>query len=132
MSYNQQNIFQFENTPVFNTNTTHPLIPNSQEYIYYKKYVSIHSEDRNMIKYPESSDFEFELPEDVYNVATLRLVSWTFPANYNTFSILNSNVTMTFQISNPYNPGEFNYSDPLYNKIFECLYYNIGKNFIPL
>ena len=130
MSYNQQNIFQFENTPVFNTNTTHPLIPNSQEYIYYKKYVSIHSEDRNMIKYPESSDFEFELPEDVYNVATLRLVSWTFPANYNTFSILNSNVTMTFQISNPYNPGEFNYSDPLYNKIFECLYYNIGKNFI--
>jgi len=126
----QQNVFQYDNTQVFNTNTSHPLIPNSQEYIYYRKYVSIHSEDRNMLKYPESSDFEFELPEDLCNVVTLRLASWTFPANYNTFSILNGNVTMTFQISNPYNPGEFSYTDPLYNKIFECLYYNIGKNFI--
>jgi hypothetical protein len=125
----QQNIFDYENTPVFNTNTSHPLIPNSQEYIYYKKYVSVHSEDRNMLKYPESSEFEFELPEDLCNVVTLRLVSWTFPSNYNTFSILNLNVTMTFQISNPYNPGEFSYTDPLYNKIFEALYYNIGNDF---
>ena len=61
-TYNKNN-FQYENTPVFNTNTSHPLIPNSQEYIYYKKYVSVHSEDRNMLKYPESSDFEFELHE---------------------------------------------------------------------
>uniref|UniRef100_A0A6C0AQX5 Uncharacterized protein n=1 Tax=viral metagenome TaxID=1070528 RepID=A0A6C0AQX5_9ZZZZ len=125
----QQNIFQYDNTPVFNTNTSHPLIPNSQEFIYYRKYVSIHSEDRNILKYPESSDFEFELPEDLCNVATLRLSSWTFPANYNTFSILNGNITMSFQINKPYNPGEFNYTDPLYNKIFECLYYNIGKDF---
>jgi len=124
-----QNTFEYENTPVFNTNTSHPLIPNSQEYIYYRKYVSVHSEDRNMLKYPESSEFEFELPEDLCNVAALRLSSWTFPSNYNTFSILNLNVTMTFQISNPYNPGEFNYTDPLYNKIFEALYYNIGNNF---
>ena len=127
-TYNKNN-FQYENTPVFNTNTSHPLIPNSQEYIYYKKYVSVHSEDRNMIKYPESSEFEFELPEDLCNVVTLRLTSWTFPSNYNTFSILNGNVTMTFQISNPYNPGEFSYTDPLYNKIFEALYYNIGNDF---
>ena len=35
-TYNKNN-FQYENTPVFNTNTSHPLIPNSQEYIYYKK-----------------------------------------------------------------------------------------------
>jgi hypothetical protein len=69
------------------------------------------------------------LPEDLCNVVTLRLVSWTFPSNYNTFSILNLNVTMTFQISNPYNPGEFSYTDPLYNKIFEALYYNIGNDF---
>ena len=80
----------------FNTNTSHPLIPSSQEYIYYKKYVSIHSEDRNTLKYPRSSEFEIELPEDILNVAALRLVSWTFPANYNTFSVLNDNVAMTF------------------------------------
>ena len=129
LNMRQQNIFQFENTPVFNTNTSHPLIPNSQDYIYYRKYVSVHSEDRNMLKYPDSCEFEFELPEDLCNVVTLRLSSWTFPSNYNTFSLLNGNITMTFQISKPYNPGEFNSTNPLYNKIFECLYYNIGNDF---
>jgi len=118
------------NTHVFNTNNSHPLIPNSQEYIYYKKYVSVHSEDRNMIKYPSSTDFEFELPEDLLNVVTLKLVNWSFPSNYNTFSLLNSNLTMTFKINNPYNPGEHSYSDPLYNKIFECLYYSADEDFI--
>ena len=93
------NSFFDQKSNVFNTNTSHPLIPNSQEYIYYRKYVSVHSEDRNMLKFPESTSFEFELPEDVCNVATLRLANWTFPANYNTFSILNSNVSMTFQIN---------------------------------
>ena len=77
----------FSTSRVFNTNTSHPLIPNTQEYIYYKKYVSIHSEDRNMLKYPSSSEFEIEMPEDLLNVVALRLVSWTFPSNYNTFSI---------------------------------------------
>ena len=124
------NSFFDQKSNVFNTNTSHPLIPNSQEYIYYRKYVSVHSEDRNMLKFPESTSFEFELPEDVCNVATLRLANWTFPANYNTFSILNSNVSMTFQINKPYNPGEFGHTNPLYNKVFEFLYYNIGKDFI--
>jgi len=114
----------------FNVNTSHPLIPNSQEYIYYKKYVSVHSEDRNILKYPSSSNFEFELPEDLLNVVTLRLTDWSFPSNYNTFSVLNSNVTMTFKITNPYNPGEHSFSDTLYNKIFECLYYSADKDFI--
>ena len=27
----------------YNVNTNHPIIPNSQEYMYYKKYISIHS-----------------------------------------------------------------------------------------
>jgi hypothetical protein len=112
------------------SNSSHPLIENSQEYIYYKKYVSIHSEDRNMIKYPSSTDFIIDLPEELLNVASLRLSSWTFPSNYNTFSVLNSNITMTFQINNPYNPGEHNFSDSLYEKIFEALYYHTGKDFI--
>ncbi len=90
---------------VFNTNTSHPLIPNSQDYIYYKKYVSIHSEDRNVLKYPDAAEFEIELPEDMLNVVSLRLVSWTFPANYDTFSTLNQNITMSFQINEPYNPN---------------------------
>jgi hypothetical protein len=79
------------NPNVFNVNTNHPLIPNSQEYIYYKKYVSIHSEDRDMVKYPNASEFEIEIPEDLLNVCSLRLVNWTFPANYSTFSSISNN-----------------------------------------
>ena len=107
---------------VFNVNQTHPLIPNSQNYTYYNKYVSIHSEDRDYIKYPNSTLFEIELPEDYLNVSTVRLANWTFPANYNTFSPNNSNITMTFQINNPYNPGEHEYNNDLQNAIFVALY----------
>lgn len=115
--------------PVFNVNQTHPLIPNSQNYTYYKKYVSIHSEDRDYIKYPNSASFEIELPEDYLNVSTIKLSNWSFPANYNTFTPLNSNVSMTFIINNIYNPGEHELSDPLQNAIFEALYNYSTKNY---
>jgi hypothetical protein len=110
------------NSRIYNANTTHPLIQNAQEYIFYKKYVSIHSEDRDMLKYPTASDFEIELPEDFLNVASLRLYDWGFPCNYDTFSNLFNNVTMTFKINNPYNPNINNLSDLLAQKIFECLF----------
>ena len=113
----------------FNTQTNHPLIPNSQDYLFYKKYVSIHSEDRNILKYPNSSEFEIELPEDLINVMTLRLVQWTFPSNYNTFSILNGNVGMTFKINKPYNPNENGVTDLLTQKVFEFLYLNQNNNY---
>jgi hypothetical protein len=106
-----------------NIHTNHPLIPNSQEYIYYKKFISIHSEDRDMLKYPNSNQFEIDMPEDILNVVSLRLSDWTFPANYNTFSLLASNITMTFRINQPYNPGANGYSNLLQEKIFEALYY---------
>jgi|LakMenE01Jun11ns_1017448.scaffolds.fasta_scaffold9946744_2 hypothetical protein len=114
---------------MYNVNKTHPLIPNSQNYTSYKKYVSIHSEDRDFIKYPSSSSFEIELPEDYLNVSTVRLVDWTFPANYSTFSPLTSNITMTFLINNPYNPGEHEFSDALQEAIFTALYNNKNNNY---
>ena len=109
---------------VYNVNTNHPLTPNSQEYIYYKKYVSIHSEDRDFVKYPESGQFEIELPEDYLNVASVRLVQWTFPANYNVYSAINQNISMTFKINAPYNPGENSISDIYNERIFEALWLN--------
>lgn len=107
---------------VFNTNTSHPLIPSSQEYVYYKKFVSIHSEDRDMLRYPSSSDFEIELPEDYLNVSSLKLVQWTFPANYNTFSGLQGNILLAFRITNPYNPAAFGEADDYNYRIFEALF----------
>jgi len=121
------NIPSFNN---LNSSTNHPLIHNSNEYSLYKKYVSIHSEDRDPIKYTNSSSFEIELPEDIINVVSVRLSSWTFPANYNTFSIYNGNIAMTFKIENPYNPGEHMLNDPLQNAIFEALYANIANQYV--
>jgi len=112
----------------FNVNTSHPLIPSAQNFYVYRKFVSIHSEDRNIINYPRSSEFEIELPEDITNVFTARLVTWTFPSNYYTFSSTNGNVTMTFKINEPYNPNKNGLADPLQQAIFEALYYNAANN----
>jgi len=114
----------------FNVNTSHPLIPSAQNFYVYRKFVSIHSEDRNIINYPRSSEFEIELPEDITNVFTARLVTWTFPSNYYTFSSTNGNVTMTFKINEPYNPNKNGLADPLQQAIFEALYYNAANNYL--
>jgi len=123
--------FQFPSnmSKVYNVNTNHPLIQNEQQYISYNKFVSIHSEDRDIIKYPLSSTFEIELPEDITNVASVRLTNWTFPSNYDTFSSSNSNITMTFKIT-PFNPSTYGYSIPLYDEIFKCLFLNQDNNFV--
>ncbi len=107
---------------LFNVSQNHPLIPNSQEYMIYKKYVSIHSEDRDITKFPNSSEFEIELPQDYLNVSTVKLSTWTFPANYNTFAALLSNITLYFQFDNIYNPGEHGLVSPLQDAIFSALY----------
>jgi hypothetical protein len=106
----------------YNVNTSHPIIPNSQQYILYNKYISIHSEDRDILKFPNSSQFEIELPEDLLNVATIKLLHWTFPANYNTFSLLNANVTFAFKITNPYNSAQFGSTSELDYRIYEALF----------
>jgi hypothetical protein len=113
----------------FNVNTSHPLIPNEQQYILYKKYISIHSEDRDSIKYPNASSFEIEMPEDILNILSVKLVNWSFPSNYNTFSPTYSNVTMTFKINNPFNPSDQGYSIPLYDAIFNALFLNKSNNY---
>lgn len=122
--------FNFPVPSMLNTNQTHPLIPNSQEYIYYKKYVSIHSQDRDMTKYPNASQFDIELPEDYLNVITVKLSNWTFPSCYYLFSCSYNNITMTFKITQSYNPGEFGVLDTYQEAIFQAIYYNQENNYI--
>lgn len=113
----------------FDLNNNHPLIPNSNQYFFERKFVSINSEDRDMIKYPNASEFEIELPQDYLNVQSVKLYSWSFPANYNVFSIDLQNVFMSFKITEPYNPGAHGVADPLINAIFAGLYANKDKNY---
>jgi hypothetical protein len=115
--------FYNNNNTYSNTNQNHPLQQNSQNFLSYKKYVSIHSEDRDAISFPNSSEFEIELPEDIINISTMKLSEWSFPSNYDTFSRLNSNITMMFNFNTLYDPNNNKY--PLETGIFTALnYYN--------
>jgi hypothetical protein len=121
----QEYFTQFKN---YNVEQGHPIQINNQEYMFYKKYISIHSEDRNIQKYPDSSEFEIEMPEDLLNVATIKLVQWTFPANYNTFSFNQNNILLSFKVDNPANPGSLGILDIYNERIFQALWYNKDKN----
>jgi len=105
-----------------NTSTNHPIIENAQEYTVEKKYVSIHSEDRNMLKFPNPSDFEIELPQDYNNVSTVKLSSWSFPSNFDLISPINQNNVMTFHFVDLYNPNIIgNTSNELQKLIYKYL-----------
>jgi hypothetical protein len=108
----------------YSLNNNHPLIPNANQYFFDKKYVSIHSEDRDVLKYPNSAEFEIQLPEDLLNIVSVRLSTWSFPSNYNVFSVKNTNVVMFFKFIRLYNPGEIPIGDPLLEAIFAGLYNN--------
>jgi hypothetical protein len=113
----------------YNVNNNHPLITNSQDYALIKKYVSIHSEDRDFLKYPNASQFEIELPEDLLNVSTVKVSDWQLPLTFNVFSKFYSNITMTFKINNPINPSTFGPSSALENAIYEALNNNKDNNY---
>ena len=114
----------------YDLNDNHPIIPNSNQYFSEKKYVSIHSEDRDIIKFRNPSFFEIELPQDYLNVQSVRLKSWSFPANYSVFSTETNNVYMIFKFIKLYNPAEHSFPDPLTQAIFAGLYYNLDHEYI--
>lgn len=94
-------------------NTNQPIINNSREYLFTKKYLSIHSEDRDIARFPISSQFDIELPQEYMNVVKVQLVEWSFPSNYYTFSAVAKNLLMSFQISDPYDAAANGVTDEL-------------------
>lgn len=82
--------------------TNYPLLNNSHDFLFTKKFLSIHSEDRDIPKFPLASKFDIELPQEYVNVVKVKLVEWSFPSNYYTFSKTLRNLYMAFQISEPY------------------------------
>jgi hypothetical protein len=104
---------------VFNN---HPLIKNSNQYFLEKKYISISSEDRDITKYPDPSEFEMLLPQEYLNIVSAKLYSWSFPANYNVFSGSYYNIFISFKMVKLYNPGEHDVSNALLEGIFAALH----------
>lgn len=82
----------------YNVSNSNPLIPRQQTYMLDRKLVTIHSEDRDIKKYPESNKFSIQLPVTLENVQSVRLVECTFPINYYVFSRQYQNTKLTFTI----------------------------------
>ena len=76
----------------------HPLIPREQKFSIDRKLLTVHSEDRDISKWPNANHFELQLPQTYTNVETIALVEYNFPVYYNTFSSQNQNTIMTFSV----------------------------------
>jgi len=110
--------------------TNYPLIPNAKQYFIENKYISIHSEDRDYSKFPNSSEFELTFPQHYENIVSARLYNWSFPSNYNVFSVFSQNVLFVFQFNTLYNPSEHGLDDPLNEGIYNALLSYGDSNFI--
>ena len=80
----------------------HPLIPNPREYAMVTNLVSVHSVDRDMVRYPNAAEFAIELPQNYKNVISAKLSSWSFPAIYDAFSYEQGNILLVFQLTEIY------------------------------
>lgn len=83
----------------FNTHQNHPIIEREQTYFLDKSYITIHSEDRDINKWPNPNHFEVMLPKDLTNVICLRLSDITLPSNIYTFSNNKQNTKFRFKLS---------------------------------
>lgn len=113
-----------------NTNNHNPLIENANQYTLVKKFITINSEDRDTVRYPNSSNFEISLPQDYKNIVSAKLYNWSFPANYSLFSESNLNISMSFKFTDLYNPNANNNFDTLENDIYTALAANLDTIYV--
>jgi len=92
----------------FNLQNNHPIIPREQNYILDRKLLTVHSEDRDINKWPYGNNFEIILPESYTNIQSMRLVESSLPCNYYTFSNEYQNTKLVFQIK-PLDPTDIYY-----------------------
>ena len=81
---------------MFNVSNSRPLIPRQQTYVLDRKLVTIHSDDRDIKKWPFSNHFEVELPQIMENVESMRLVECNLPINDEMFKNDYQNTKISF------------------------------------
>jgi hypothetical protein len=81
--YNEKNVIQ---------------TPTLSNYYTDRKLVSIHSIDRDIAKWPNSNNFEVQLPEDLLNITSIRLINTSIPNNLYTFTNDYQNIKFRFKI----------------------------------
>ena len=85
--------------PQYNVNNEHQLIRRQNTFVVDRKLVTIHSEDRDIKKWPDANNFEISLPETLTNVQSMRLVEIELPANQYVFSNNHQNTKLQFYIT---------------------------------
>jgi hypothetical protein len=88
------------NNNMYNLGSNKPLINREQNYVLDRKLLSVHSEDRDISKWPHACQFEIELPETINNVQSLRLIQMSMPNVFYTFSNQYQNTKMTVTTQN--------------------------------
>ena len=86
------------NNAYLNVNNNRPLISREQNYYLERKLLTIHSEDRDIDKYPKSNEFSIKLPDTIRNIQSMRLVQCEFPINFYNFSNYNQNTKISLYI----------------------------------
>ena len=76
-----------------------PLIQRDQNFVLDRKLVTVHSEDRDITKWPNSNTFEIILPETLLNVQSMRLIQATIPGKFFVFSNEYQNTKFTFTMA---------------------------------
>jgi len=84
--------------PQYNVNNEHQLIRRQNTYMLDRQLVTIHSEDRDIQKWPQSNHFEIELPEALTNIQSVRLVEIGLPNNQYIFSNNQQNTKLSFYL----------------------------------
>ncbi len=72
--------------------------PNANTYMTIKKIVSIHSEDRDITKFPAASLFDVQLPTDYKNIVSITLDNIDIPKSVYVFSNHLQNIKLTFYV----------------------------------
>lgn len=84
--------------PEYNLGSSKPLINREQNYVLDRKLLTVHSEDRDVTKWPNSNTFEIMVPEQLLNVQSMRLIQATMPSNFFVFANDYQNTMMQFTI----------------------------------
>lgn len=82
-----------------NTRSNHQLIQREQTYFLDRRLVTIHSDDRDINKWPFPNNFEVTLPEPITNVDSMRLSEIKLPSNCYSFSNELQNTKMVFSLT---------------------------------
>ena len=81
----------------------HPLIKREQTYVLDRKLLTVHSNDRDICKWPNSNHFEIELPQPLLNVQSIRLLNISLPNNHYVFMDSYQNTKLKFTVKNGIN-----------------------------